>query len=73
MNSADAETPVHVTLAGVKDGTANTIVLAAEPMAENSLNAPTAIAPVEQPATVSGSAIDRVLPKRSLTVLRVRK
>jgi alpha-L-arabinofuranosidase len=73
VNSADAETPVHVTLAGVKDGTANTIVLAAEPMAENSLNAPTAIAPVEQPATVSGSAIDRVLPKRSLTVVRVKK
>ena len=63
---------MHVTLAGVKDGTANTIVLAAEPMAENSLNAPTAIAPSN---SRHGQRFcdRRVLPKRSLTVLRVRK
>lgn len=73
VNSSDADAPVHVSLAGVRDGTAKAMVLSADLMAENSLTAPTAVAPVEQSVTVNGSAIDRVLPKRSLTVLRARK
>ena len=73
VNSADGEVPLKVVLPGVKDGNARLTVLTAEPMAENSLTAPTAVSPAESLAPVSRSAIERTVPKHSLTVIRVKK
>ena len=60
-------------LPNMKDGNARAIVLTAEPTAENSLTAPTAVSPAESIASVSGSAIERTVPKHSVTVVRIKK
>ena len=73
VNAADAEVPIRLVLPNVRDGSARSMVLTAEPMAENSLTAPTAVSPAESIASVSGSAIERTVPKHSVTVVRVKK
>ena len=72
VNTAGFERTVRIDLgsgAGTRRGTA--LVMRAEPGAQNTFTEPTRVAPVQQPLTVEGSAVDRVLPGHSLTVLRI--
>lgn len=43
-------------------------MIAADPMAENSLAAPDAVKPVEEEVAVTGGALARTLPACSVTV-----
>jgi alpha-N-arabinofuranosidase len=72
VNTVGFERTVRIDLgsgAGTRRGTA--FVMRAEPGAQNTFTEPTRVAPVQQPLTVEGSAVDRVLPGHSLTVLRI--
>ena len=73
VNAGTAATEVRLNLEGAKVTKAGkAIVLAsADLAAENSLDAPTKVAPTEQPLKVSGPEFTYSLPPQSVTVLRV--
>ena len=72
VNTNGFERPIRIDLGrAATKGTGKAIVMAAEPSAQNTFAEPRRVAPVEQPLPVEGSAIDRLLPGHSFTVLRV--
>ena len=73
VNAGTAATEVRLNLAGARVTKAGkAIVLTSSDLAaENSLAAPTKVAPTEQPLKVSGPEFNHSLPPQSVTVLRV--
>ena len=74
INTSSATEAAHLTLAGAKpiNKTGKAMVLQTEDLkAENSLDQPTKVAPVEKPLQVSGNEFTYSLLPRSFTVLRI--
>jgi alpha-L-arabinofuranosidase len=72
VNSNSRARRVRLELTGAAPrGPGRAFVLTGPPEAENTLDAPTAVAPVEQPFQTSGSVVSRELPPYSLTVVRL--
>jgi alpha-N-arabinofuranosidase len=73
VNSGNAMKPVKVSLgSAVAKGSAKSVVLASGDLsAENSLDQPKRVAPVESTVPVSGSEVEFSLPAYSLTVVRI--
>ncbi len=73
VNAGTTATEVRLNLAGAKvTKSGKAIVLASGDLAtENSLDAPTKVAPMEQPLKVSGPEFTYSLPPQSLVVLRI--
>ncbi len=74
VNTTPAERPVRIRLAGAKRlrPTGRAYVLAsADLKAENSLDQPRKVAPVEKPFPVPGGVVSYTLAPNSLTVLRI--
>ena len=57
-------------VAGGGDGRGEAAVIAADPMAENSLAKPDAVKPVTERVELKAGVIERTLPAYSVTVLR---
>jgi alpha-N-arabinofuranosidase len=75
VNATSTARPVRVALkgAGAVQGNARLIVLAsADLKAENGLDQPTRLAPVERPLAVSSSTFDVTLDPQSFTVMRAK-
>jgi hypothetical protein len=62
--------PVRIEVPGAGDASGEAVFVAADPMAENSLAAPSRVKPVQEPVTMNAGAIERTLPPYSVTVLR---
>lgn len=73
VNSGKVARPVKIALAGAAStGAAKAIILSSDDLAaENSLDKPSNVAPVERSIAVSRSGVDVTLPAYSLIVLRV--
>jgi len=74
VNTAATAKPITIDIAGPKrvGKTGNTFVLASSDLkAENSLDNPTRVAPVERQITVSGNQFPFTLTPQSLTVIRL--
>lgn len=74
VNRSAAPRAVDVVLAGLaaKEGNARAITLShADPTAENSLDDPDVVAPVESSVTLPGEVFSYTLPAYSLTILRI--
>jgi alpha-L-arabinofuranosidase len=74
VNTAAAARPVHLNLSGAGRiaKPAHVFVLASDDLkTENTLDAPTRLAPTEQKLTIKTAEFDHTLPPQSLTVLRV--
>ena len=75
VNAASIEQAVEVRLEGVGQlqPQGKAIILAhADPTAENSVDEPRKVAPVEQEFFVPGPTFTRALPANSLTILRLK-
>lgn len=68
VSLSESETPLTLTLAGVPDGTAETVQLTGEKRMQNALTAPDRIAPVTGGCTISGGVAECVLPAYSVTI-----
>jgi alpha-N-arabinofuranosidase len=72
VNTTERARSVRIDLPGATPtGAARALVITGAPTAENSLEAPTAVAPVERRLDVAGGARELRLDASSLTVLRV--
>jgi alpha-L-arabinofuranosidase len=72
VNSGGGEKAVRISLGATAKGPARAMVLASGDLkAENSLDHPLQVAPVERAIPASGSDVEMVLPAYSLTVVRV--
>lgn len=74
VNTGPAEKPITINIAGPKrvGTTGKTFVLASSDLkAENSLDNPTRVAPVERPISISGNQFPFTLTPQSLTVIRL--
>ena len=73
VNSGSAPAKTSISLGGAAPkGTVRSTVLASDDLkAENSLDAPKKVAPVESTVQASGSGLDLTLPASSLSVVRI--
>jgi alpha-N-arabinofuranosidase len=74
VNTAPSSKEVRINLAGAKTAGKNGkafVLESSDLKAENSLDTPTKVAPVERPVTVSSSEFAYTLAPQSLTVLRI--
>jgi alpha-L-arabinofuranosidase len=74
VNVSDQAQAVDLRLAGVRKlrrTGAATVLTSAGPLDENSLDAPTRIAPLRQTFPVAGPEFSRVFPPHSLSVIRL--
>jgi alpha-L-arabinofuranosidase len=70
VNSTSSPMPVRIEVPGAGQATGETVFIAADPMAENSLANPDRVKPTREPVSMNAGAIERTLPPYSLTVLR---
>jgi alpha-N-arabinofuranosidase len=70
VNSTDAPMPVRIEVPGAGNATGEAVFIAAEPTAENSLDAPDRVKPSQEPVALNAGVIERTLAPYSVTVLR---
>jgi alpha-L-arabinofuranosidase len=70
VNSTDAPVAVRIEVPGAGQATGEAVFIAADLMAENSLEAPDRVKPARAPVTLNAGVIERTLPAYSVTVLR---
>ena len=75
VNATAKTRPVRIALQGAPAASekARAFVLTADPKAENDLDHPTRVAPVESSVAAGSSPFDVTLPPSSVTVLRLRQ
>jgi len=70
VNSTAEPMPIRIEVPGAPTAAGEAIVLAADPLAENSLAHPDRVKPKQERVAVNAGVIERTLPAYSLTVLR---
>ena len=75
VNLAEEERPVEIAIknaGALQEAATEWVLTSADPMDQNSFDAPKKVSPVTQPVKITGPTFTRTVPKHSFTVLRLK-